>query len=77
MATTTTTSSQFSLNFTDLAKGLLLAVISAVLTTIETSLSAGSLTFDWKAIGIVAATTAVSYLAKNFFTPAQTVIKGS
>lgn len=56
------------LNWFDVGKGLLLAVISAVLTTIQTSLSAGSLEFDWKAIGLVATTTCVAYLIKNVFT---------
>jgi hypothetical protein len=71
---TTTTSKQFTLNVSDLLKGLLVAVVSAVLTVIETSISANNFHFDWKAIGIVALTTGVSYLLKNFFTPAQTIV---
>lgn len=70
MATSTVTSGFGKLNIADYSKGALLAVINAVLTTVYTSLSAGSLSFNWKAIGLVAATTAVSYLLKNFFTPA-------
>ena len=67
------TSSVFSLNFKDLGKGLLVAVGGAVIAAIETSIQAGALSFNWKAIGGVALAAGLSYLAKNFFTPAQTV----
>ncbi|HEY4326155.1 MAG TPA: hypothetical protein VGN20_19365 [Mucilaginibacter sp.] len=67
------TSTLFSLNFQDLAKGLLVAVGGAVIAAIETSVQAGSLTFNWKTIGGVALASGLSYLAKNFFTPAQTI----
>ena len=67
------TSSLFSLDFKDLGKGLLVAVGGAAIAAIETSISAGSLTFDWKAIGGVALAAGLSYLVKNLFTPAQTV----
>ena len=67
------TSSLFSLNFKDFGKGLLVAVGGAVIAAIETSVQAGTFSFDWKAIGGVALAAGLSYLAKNFFTPAQTV----
>ena len=67
------TSSLFSLDFKDLGKGLLVAVGGAVIAAIENSLQAGSLSFNWKAIGSVALAAGLSYLAKNFFTPAKTV----
>ena len=67
------TSSLFSLDFKDLGKGLLVAIGGAAIAAIETSISAGSLTFDWKAIGGVALAAGLSYLVKNLFTPAQTV----
>jgi len=67
------TSSLFSLDFKDLGKGLLVAVGGAVIAAIETSVKAGTLTFDWKAIGGVALAAGFSYLVKNFFTPAQMV----
>jgi len=70
----TTSTSPTTLGLTDILKGLLLAVISAVLTVLENSLAQGSLTFNWKAIGLVAATTAVSYLLKNLFSAPQTTI---
>jgi membrane protein implicated in regulation of membrane protease activity len=67
------TSSLFSLDFTDLGKGLLVAVGGAVIAAIETSVQVGSVTFNWQAIGSVALAAGLSYLGKNFFTPAKTV----
>lgn len=71
---TTVTSKQFSLNIKDFLKGLLVAVIGAALTAIQTSISAGTIVFNWKEIGAVALTAGVAYLLKNFFTPAQVII---
>ena len=68
------TSSLFSLDLKDLAKGLLIATGGAVIAAVQTSLEAGSLTFNWKNIGEVALAAGLSYLGKNFFTPAKTVI---
>ncbi len=67
------TSQLFSLDLRDLAKGLLVAIGGAVLAAIENSVQSGSLTFDWKTIGSVALAAGLSYLGKNFFTPAKTV----
>lgn len=75
MITTTTTSQQYSLGTTDFLKGLLVAVITPVITIIITSLNAGQLVFDWKAIGITAVGAALAYLVKNFFTPSAIVVK--
>ena len=58
----------FSINLKDLGKGLLIAVLSAVLGAIYTTLQAGSLSFDWKQIGTLALSSLVAYLMKNFFT---------
>lgn len=71
---TTTTSNQYSLSAKDMIKGLLLAVISAVLTALLPLLQAGDFKFNWALIGTVAATTAVSYLLKNFFDTPKIVI---
>ncbi len=53
------------MNINTFLKGLGLAVIVPVLYTIAKSLEAGSLTFDWKAIGIVAAAAFVGYIIKS------------
>jgi hypothetical protein len=65
------TSSLFSLDLRDLAKGLLVAVGGAVIAAVETSVQSGSITFSWKTIGSVALAAGLSYLGKNFFTPAK------
>jgi hypothetical protein len=56
------------LNVKDFIKGLIVSVISAVLTIISTTVQAGNFTFDWKQIGIVALTAGVAYITKNFLT---------
>ncbi len=57
-----------TLNWADFGKGLLVAVLSAVFTVIYTTVQAGSLTFDWKAIGATALAAALAYISKNLFT---------
>jgi hypothetical protein len=74
MSTTTVTSKQYTLNLRDVLRGLLIAVITPVFTILGTSLNAGSLTFDWKTIGIVALGAALAYITKNFLTPSQIVV---
>lgn len=71
------TSSLFSLDLKDLGKGLLVAVGGAVIAAVQSSLQAGAVTFDLKRVGGVALAAGLSYLAKNFFTPAQTITKVS
>lgn len=65
------TSNLYSLNFKDLLKGLIVAIGSAVVTTIQTSLQSGSLNFNWRLIGTVALGAGIAYIGKNFFTPAS------
>jgi hypothetical protein len=69
------TSSLFSLDFKDLAKGLLVAVGGAVIAAINSSIQVGAFVFNWKTIGGVALAAGVSYLGKNFFTSAKTVTR--
>jgi len=59
----------FSLNYADILKGLLMAVITPVLVIIQQSIANGEMTFNWKAIGMAAIAGGVGYLLKNFFTP--------
>jgi len=65
------TSDLYSIDLKDLAKGLIVAVGSAVIATIQTSLQAGSLSFNWELIGTVALGAGTAYISKNFFTPAS------
>lgn len=62
------TSSFLSLNIQDILKGLIVAAGGAAVAAIETSLSAGELSFNWKQIGLTALAAGVSYLGKNLFT---------
>ena len=59
-----------NLNWNDLGKGLLVAVITAVLTFAYEALQSGSLFApgSLKTIGLTALTAAVAYLLKNLFT---------
>jgi hypothetical protein len=57
-----------NLNSTDFLKGLVMAVLSTVITVVYQTVEAGSLVFDWKAIGTMALTTALAYIMKNLFT---------
>lgn len=71
---TVTTSNQFTLNSRDVLKGLIMAVILPVLTIIQTSVSNGELTFNFKAIAIAAISGFIAYIIKNFLSPAEIVI---
>jgi hypothetical protein len=57
-----------NLNSSDFLKGLIMAVLSSVITVVYQTVEAGSLTFDWKAIGTIALTSALAYIMKNLFT---------
>lgn len=56
-----------SLNTKDVLKGLLMAVLTPAILIIQQSLSAGSLIFNWKEIGMAAIAGGLAYLVKNFF----------
>lgn len=58
----------FQLNSKDFLRGLIMAVVVPVLVLIQNSVSAGTLTFDWKQLAIAAVSGFVAYLLKNFLT---------
>lgn len=63
-------SSLFRLNVRDFLKGLLLAILSAVVTFLYEVFQTGAPVFDgefFKAMAIVAVTTVLAYLSKNLF----------
>ena len=60
-----------NINLNDLGKGLILAVLTSVLTVIYTTVQAGSLTFNWSLIATTALTSALSYLLKNLLTNSE------
>lgn len=55
----------------DFIKGLIVSVLSSVLTIMYQTIETGSLKFDWKAIGTVAAMSAMGYILKNLVTNSQ------
>lgn len=58
----------FSWNLRDFLKGLLVAVLGAVIGLVAATIEAGSLSFDWQAIGKAAMLATLTYLTKNFLT---------
>lgn len=63
----------FSLNLRDLAKGLIMAILGAVVTGLYTTLTAATgAPIDWKAILVSGALAGLAYLIKNFFTETNT-----
>lgn len=58
----------FSLSVQDWLKGLFVAVLGAVVSVIQTSITAESFTFDWQSIWKVALAAGLAYLSKQFFT---------
>lgn len=69
----TVTSKQGTLQGRDFVRGLVIAVITSVLTIIVQTVEAGSLTFDWKVIGTTALAAGAAYLLKNLGEPTKTV----
>jgi len=60
-----------NIDLKDLGKGLILAVLTSVLTIVYNTVEAGNLTFDWKLILTTGITTGLSYLLKNLLTNSQ------
>jgi hypothetical protein len=57
-----------NLNLRDITKGVIIAVIGAVIGIVTATIEAGHLNFDWPLIGKTALLAAITYLAKNLFT---------
>jgi hypothetical protein len=60
-----------SLNWGDVLKGLLMAVLTPVAGVIEQTVEKGSLVFNWHLIGVLAVGGFVGYIIKNFLTPSS------
>ena len=75
--TVSQTSKQGAINLKDFINSLLAAVVAPVIPIVTESLNAGSLTINWKSIGIAAALGFVVWIGKNFLQPAQTIITGT
>lgn len=70
MATTTTTSKQFSLNVSDAVKGFVIAVLTPVLYLVQELIPGWNI----PPIAKAAIAAAVAYIIKNFLTPSAIVI---
>jgi hypothetical protein len=64
-------SSIFTLNSNDFIKGLIIAVLTSVVTIVYQTVSTGSLAIDWKAIATVALSSALGYIMKNLLTNSE------
>lgn len=63
-----------NLNWVDLTKGLLVAVIGAILTAVYQAIEAGTLAWTWafwQPIVLTGLGAGIAYLIKNFFTNSQ------
>ena len=67
------TSKFLSLNWADIFKGLLMAILTPAVVIIQQSLESGILIFDWKSIVTASIGGGVAYLLKNFLTPQKEV----
>jgi hypothetical protein len=63
-----------SLGFKDVLKGLLIAVLTPVFVVVQQSVAKGTLSVDWEVLSVAAIGGALAYLAKNFFTPSQSIV---
>jgi hypothetical protein len=64
-------SSFLSLGTKDFIKGLVVAVLTSVITIVYTSLQVGSLEFDWKLIASTGLSSALAYILKNLVTNSE------
>jgi hypothetical protein len=67
------TSKFLALNWADIFKGLLMAILTPAVVIIQQSLELGILIFDWKSIVTASIGGGVAYLLKNFLTPQKEV----
>jgi len=66
-------SSQFSLNWRDISRGFIMAVLTPAVVIIQESLKAGHLEFNWTQIGMAAVGGGLAYIVKNFFEPTKQI----
>lgn len=67
------TSKFLALNWADIFKGLLMAILTPAVVIIQQSLESGILIFDWKSIVTASIGGGLAYLLKNFLTPQKEV----
>ena len=70
----------FSLNVQDFAKGLVVAVFAAVITTLAAWVQIAGFSFstiDWKSLLSIALVAGISYLGKNFISDSNGKVLGA
>jgi len=67
------TTGLFSIGWNDFGKGILIAILTVVLSSVYTLLQAGTLPTgaDLAKIGIAALSAGIGYIIKNFFTNSE------
>ena len=62
-----------AVNWAQIGRGLLYAVVSTVFPILISSFNKGSFTVDWKSVGTVALSTALGYILTKFVSPTQQI----
>lgn len=70
-----TVSKQGSLAWRDIARGLVMAILTPAVLIVQQSLEAGILTFNWHSIAMASVAGGIAYLVKNFFEPTKVIQK--
>lgn len=70
MKETVTTSKKYTINWRDAGKGLLVAIGTAVGTTLQSAFNPETLHFNWKMVVGASIAAMFAYLVKNFLSPA-------
>jgi hypothetical protein len=68
-------SKQFTLAWRDIARGLIMAVLTPALFIIQQSIDAGIWVFDWHTIAMASVGGGVGYLIKNLLEPTKVIQK--
>lgn len=69
------TSPLYSINWRDIAHGLIIAVGTPVLVAAQRLLDAGKIDFSWKTLAMAGVAGGVSYIIKKFFTPQTQIVE--
>ena len=67
------TSKFLALNWADILKGLLMAILTPAVVIIQQSLELGILTLEWESIVTASIGGGLAYLLKNFLTPQKEI----
>lgn len=74
------TSDMFTLNWTDLGKGLVVAILTVILGALQQAITGHGINFasyDWGGMLNIAVSAGVAYLAKNFISDSDGKVLGS